>query len=1154
MKYSTFRTLTLGLAVAGTLFVGNVHAQKDAHGLEAKTLCTLKSNGRYLALTGFDDAAGWGHFGGPNGGNGRIYLERVADDKVIIGGQGLFITGIADGSIPTSGPKSEAIEFTVTGNTADGLYFEHDGIYLARPNNDINGSLTKAKWEFNVFGDNGYKAQLDDGQKINVGADRYSVLMFPFAVSAPDGKFVYKYEADYDGAPDGSYVFVGTNTLPAGEPGFYKTTSDDGDMRLNIEFTDADKTAIADYIDQPRTVAGIMTGFYSRPGINSNGADFLFGVKDGKPGFYKDLANESNANNVSNGAYKKDQTNIAYIKADGEIPYYTLTFDEENNIIVMKVAPRTDAIIGDCVALVEQLKRMKENVGTEEGQYDVTRPKLGADWAVWTSLDSYDEPTDDYYVENNDEDILNAWKARLEAIVEKVKSCYVERSLGLSDVNIFTLQWNGAGRYSGINGGGKWENPSDFGTPNGGNGRIALVQKEANLYYISSQGLFLKITADGQRVTAVDRDDATAFVTVRSSENGLTFMSEDGWYLTGSQFVPSRTEPTQDYKINTFANYANISVADGATELNGIYYSSIVMPYKVMKPANEAYHTFVFTKNGDGIVAEDVDVVPAGVPFLYVGPSKGDEARMPVPQENQEYVETISDEHVLDGFLARIEGDEKDELVPTIYTLSVKDGKIGYFLGGDFTENTPSNRGYISQTTATELNGGQFELVYTAETGTLEVVISNPVAVAIDEAIAKFMELNEVVTEATVTDKERYEYVFTDEDNALLDGGYDEVEAYAGKTIEEIEELKAQFQTLIDAIRASRTTGLKDVNIVTLQWNGAGRYTGLNGRTSWTSPSDFGEPNGPNGRIGIVRKDNGYVIVSQGVFYKIMEDGTKGDAVSEDDATQFTVTGCVEDGLTFEYDGRFLTGSQLDVTDEKPVQSYKVNTFGIDAQRYAKAYVDLVQVDDVYMAAVTVPYKVMRSESEGCHTYVVRWVDDTVVTEEVDTVDAGVPFIYVSPTNDDNAKRLVIPQDNQSYAAVPDEETLLSGMYLESEMENAYVFGTEIDVRIEGEDDNAEYVTTTVGGFFLNENWKGGTNVAYISGDTADRLKAAKFVFADGMLRVFDAEGNDVLGITEIPVSHSGGRTGIYTLSGVRVDNPVKGRIYIVNGKKMVIK
>lgn len=1154
MKYSNFRPLTLGMALAGAVFVGNVHAQKDVHGLETKTLCTLKSNGRYLALTGFDDAAGWGHFGGPNGGNGRIYLERVADDKVIIGGQGLFITAIADGVKPVAGPKSEAIEFTVTGNTAEGLYFEHDGIYLARPQNEITGSVTKAKWEFNVFGDNGYKAQLDDGQKINVGADRYSVLMFPFAVSAPDGKYVYKYESDYEGVPEGSYVFVGTTTLPAGEPGFYKTASDDGDMRLNIEFTDADRTAVADYIDQPKTVAGIITGFYSRPGINSNGADFWLGVKDGKPGFYKNLVNEANANNVSSGAYKKDQTNIAYIKADGDIPYYTLTFDEEKNIIILKTAPRTDAIINDCVAIVEQLKKMKENVGTEEGQYDVTRPKLGADWAVWTSLDSYDEATDDYYQENNDEGILNAWKARLEALVEKVKACYVERSLGLSAVNIFTLQWNGAGRYSGINGGGKWENPSDFGTPNGGNGRIALVQKEANRYYISSQGLFLKVTDDGRRVTASDKADATAFITVRSSENGLTFMSEDGWYLTGSQFVPSQAEPAQDYKINTFANYANISVADGATELNGTYYSSIVMPYKVMKPADEAYHTFVFTKSGDGIAAEDVDVVPAGVPFLYVGPSKGDEARMPVPQENQEYVETVSTEHVLDGFLARIEGDEKNELVPTIYTLSVKDGKIGYFLGGDFTENTPANRGYISPATAAEFNGGQFELVYSVEAGTLDIVISNPVAVAIEEAIAKFIELNMVVTEATVTDKERYEYVFTDADNALLDGGYDDADAYAGKTVGEIEELKAAFQHLIDAIKASRTTGLKDVNIVTLQWNGAGRYTGLNGRTSWTSPSDFGEPNGPNGRVGLIRKENGYVIASQGVFYKIMEDGTKGDAGSEDDATQFSVTGCIEDGLTFEYDGKFLTGSQLDITVDRPSQSYKVNTFGAGEQRYAKAYVELVGVDDVYMAAVAVPYKVTAPDIDGCHTYLVKWVGDTVVTEEVDTVDAGVPFIYVSPTDEDNAKRLIIPQDNQSYAAVPDAETLLSGMYLETGVTDAYVFGTDVDVRIEGEGDDAGYVTTTVGGFFLNENWNGGTNAAYISGETAELLNAAKFVFTDGILHIFDAQGNDVLGITEIPVSHSAGRNGMYTLSGVRVDNPVKGRIYIVNGKKMVVK
>ena len=824
-----------------------------------------------------------------------------------------------------------------------------------------------------------------------------------------------------------------------------------------------------------------------------------------------------------------------------------------------------DGIVAECVTLAAWLQDIKANhVGTAEGQYNVSRPAFVAAgrmdlWTIWGNLDNYDAADDDNYVNNiNDADALNAIKAQLEELTEIVKGTLVERSLGLQDVEIVTLQWNGAGRYSGINGGGKWENPSDFGSPNGGNGRIALVKADEGKYYIASQGLFIKINEEGQRVTADSKADATAFVTTRSSENGLTFVTEDGYYLTGSQFAPSTTAPTQDYKLNTFGNYANVSVADPATELNGIYYSSLAIPFKVQKPADERFHTFVMKLQDGNIVVEDVDVVPAGVPFLYVGPSKGDDARMPIPQENQEYSETIQNEgNLLDGgFLCRIEGDELTALNAVSYTLSVKDGKVGYFLAGGFTENTPANRGYITSEGAAALNAGQFELVYDAEAGTLEVVIGNPVAVAIETAIAKFLELNDVVTDAYVNNPGRYSYELTADDDALLDGNYDTAAGYAGLSLDQVNALIDQFQALIDAIKASRNTGLKDVNIVTLQWNGAGRYTGLNGRDNWANPSDFGGPNGANGKIGIIKKENGYVIASQGVFYKVIETVAEdetvtyapGNAEDEDDATQFTVTGSIEDGLTFEYNGQYLNGSQLKLTADKPAQSYKVNTFDVATQHYAKASEDLIQVGDVYMAAIAIPFKVQKPEGEGYHTYI---VNKDFSVEEVDVVEAGVPFIYVSPTNDGEAKRLIIPQENQAYAAVASTETLLSGFYVTSAApENVFVFGTETETKIEGENDDAQYVTETVAGFFPGNAT--GANKGYIAADAVEN--AAKFQFVDGKLIVLDEEGTDITtGVAEVPTVRVN-TNAIYNLNGVLVEKPVKKGLYIQNGKKVVVK
>ena len=873
------------------------------------------------------------------------------------------------------------------------------------------------------------------------------------------------------------------------------------------------------------------------------------------------------------GGAKAEAGRWKLLPAEGEALDALQSITNVDDYIAALPAFATDAIINDCVALVAQLKAIKDNVGTEEGQYNVpanTRTFFmnneaikasGTPWATfqnyWNNLADYEEPTGAGY-EGLDEEALTTLKANLALLIEVMKSTLVERSLGLGDVEIVTLQWNGAGRYSGINGGGKWESPSDFGSPNGGNGRVALVKADEGKYYIASQGLFLKITEEGKRVTAENKADATAFVTTRSSENGLTFVTEDGWYLTGSQFAPTQDAPAQDYKINTFGNYANVSVADGATELNGIFYSSLVIPFKVQKPADERFHTFVMKVKDGNVVAEDVDVVPAGVPFLYVGPSKGDDARMPIPQEGQEYSEEIvNDGNLLDGgFLMRIEGDELTALNSVSYTLSVNDGKVGYFLAGGFTENTPANRGYITQTQADALNAASFQLVYDAEAGTLEVVISNPLAVAIETAIAKFIELNEVVTDATVTNKDRYEYKLTEADEALLDGDYDEAAGYAGLTLEQVNALIDQMQELIDAIKASKTTGLKDVNIVTLQWNGAGRYTGINGARTWADPSDYGSPNGANGKIGIIKKENGYVIASNGAFYKmtetVNEDETvtygKATAESEADATQFTVTGSIEDGLTFEYKGQYLNGAQLNITAEKPAQNYKVNTFDVAAEHFAKASQDLIQVGDVYMAAICIPFKVQKPEGEGFHTYI---VNKELQTEEVDVVPAGVPFIFVSPTNDGEGKRLIIPQEDQEYAAVPSTETLLSGMYLQAAAGEAFVFGTESETVIEGEDEDAQYVTTTTAVFAKNDNWGGATNMAYIATDAV--VSAVKYQFTEGELIALDEDGKNIAtGVAEVPMVRVNTNV-IYNLNGVRVENPAKG-LYIRDGKKFVVK
>ena len=226
------------------------------------------------------------------------------------------------------------------------------------------------------------------------------------------------------------------------------------------------------------------------------------------------------------------------------------------------------------------------------------------------------------------------------------------------------------------------------------------------------------------------------------------------------------------------------------------------------------------------------------------------------------------------------------------------------------------------------------------------------------------------------------------------------------------------------ATKAQDAADLPDASVLTLQWNGGGRYSGINGGI-WSS--DFGSPNGGNGKLGIVKVAEGrYAIASQGVYFRI-DNGQKAEGTKET-ATGFEVTGSIADGLTF-YDpetGYYLNGSQFNLTTTKPEQNYKVNTYNVANQFYAKASEDLTAVGGVWMAAVCLPYKVQKPEGEGYHTYVVK-ADGT--TEDVDVVEAGQPFIYVTPTNEDNQKRLLIPQQEQAYAD-PATDGILRGYFL----------------------------------------------------------------------------------------------------------------------------
>ena len=276
--------------------------------------------------------------------------------------------------------------------------------------------------------------------------------------------------------------------------------------------------------------------------------------------------------------------------------------------------------------------------------------------------------------------------------------------------------------------------------------------------------------------------------------------------------------------------------------------------------------------------------------------------------------------------------------------------------------------------------------------------------------------------------------------------------------------------------QAQDSFGLEEVQIVTLK-NGS-RYFGING-TAWGN--GFGSPNGGNGRIGLIRVEDGkYVIASQGRYYQA--NGTSVTDLTE--ATVYTIGGSVSSGLTFcdETTGNYLSGTQ---GTSATAATYAVNSFGENSYRASQDI--YVANDGNYYAALCLPFKVTTfgAAEEGYGLYIVTLNEGMLSTTAVTTVEAGQPFIYCSPTNNDPDKRLLIPQTEQAYAMTPLSSTFLSGYYLTADREaTGYHFA----------------IKDGVPGFYKSTANDSNVNGAYITLENAEAAGAEYFILQDGKL------------------------------------------------------
>ena len=657
----------------------------------------------------------------------------------------------------------------------------------------------------------------------------------------------------------------------------------------------------------------------------------------------------------------------------------------------------------------------------------------------------------------------------------------------LADVNITTLQWNGGGRYAGLNGGKSWSNMGNtFGNPNGGNGRIGIIKKGDGTYALASQGIYLTVDAEGNKGDVYSLEEATGFTVTQNGEGELVFKSADGIFLNGSggnNNIGTAKEIGENdgFKMNSWGDY-KLAKQDLFDVGNGVFMATLCLPYNVSTP--DGVKAYVITVEGEELVTTEVTDIPGGTPFICVGGSN--QAHLNIPQENQSYaVPSLSTTALTGWYLS----------ASTDYSWAIENGIFGYYSDKAHGKAKDVNTGGISKEIADALGAAYF--AWNAETSQL-VAVQDPTEV-INAAIALVAQLSELKANEG-TNPGQYnvtEEAVGAEGWAIWNNleGYDAADdaAYASITVKEAKALVEQLGRLADAVKACMVDydlGLSDVSVVTLQWGGTGRYVGLNGgERTWEASYSMGSPNNGNARVGIVKRADGkYAVACQGLY--LVADGDdvpSGTRVTNpDEATGFNVTRSSENGLTFVTDDgwyMYFNGADVRLTKDASLitTDFKVNTF----QFATYANQDLTQVSDgLYMAAISLPFKVQKPTVEGVdnHIYTVTVENGQIVTTEVEVTEAGVPFIYVSNVNSDDAKRLIIPQENQAYAA-PSTATAMKGWYQQ------YQYGTD--------DDPKNYyfaVRNGVFGFYTDAA-PANVNQAAISGEAVKELGAAFFTW-----------------------------------------------------------
>ena len=172
-----------------------------------------------------------------------------------------------------------------------------------------------------------------------------------------------------------------------------------------------------------------------------------------------------------------------------------------------------------------------------------------------------------------------------------------------------------------------------------------------------------------------------------------------------------------------------------------------------------------------------------------------------------------------------------------------------------------------------------------------------------------------------------------------------------------------------------------------------------------------------------------------------------------------------------------------------------------------------------------------------------EWYIGAVKLKAGETVKALVPYLVKAKSS---GEQTITVENTPLYAAADNGFSITSA-------ENVFTFTGNCQAKTSSATDVGWYAMSTNGGFTritkTGATMKGGRFFMTIA-DRSDNPYATSGAAASNFIRIREmGEATDVEEMMEMPVDET-----IYDLSGRRVDEPTESGIYIMNGKKIVIK